>query len=248
MAQSISPCLRLARAPVLAALVGLTAALGGCMHSKATDDVTASIPNDYRQRHPIAIQEADHALVVLVGSGRGGLTAPQRADVAAYAQTWQQDGTGPVLVSLPVNTPNARAARDSLHEIQAMLAAGGIPPHGVRVQPYTPKDPRQFAAIRLSYPKVVADAGPCGLWPEDLGPTPRNRIYQDNKPYYNLGCAYQRNMAAMVANPSDLIQPRPESPSYMQRRATVMTKYSKGESTATQSSDSDKAKVSSVGQ
>jgi pilus assembly protein CpaD len=59
-------------------------------------------------------------------------------------------------------------------------------------------------------------------------PDAANRIYQDNKPYYNLGCAYQRNMAAMVANPSDLIQPRAETPAYGQRRTTVLDQVSQG--------------------
>ena len=39
------------------ALIGLAVVLGACTH--ADDDVTASIPDDYRQRHPIAIQEAN---------------------------------------------------------------------------------------------------------------------------------------------------------------------------------------------
>ena len=44
------------------ALVGLAVVLGACTH---TDDVlTASIPNDYRLRHPIAIQEADQSVVI----------------------------------------------------------------------------------------------------------------------------------------------------------------------------------------
>jgi pilus assembly protein CpaD len=54
-------------------------------------------------------------------------------------------------------------------------------------------------------------------------------------------------MAAMVANPADLVQPRPESPSYTTRRSTVLGKYSKGESTATQYPDQDKGKISDVG-
>ena len=106
---------------------------------------------------------------------------------------------------------------------------------------------KQFATIKLNYPKVVADAGPCGLWPEDLGPSFRNPIYQENRPYSNLGCAYQRNMAAMVANPADLVQPRPESPSYTTRRSTVLGKYSRGEATATVYPDADKGKISDVG-
>ena len=61
-----------------------------------------------------------------------------------------------------------------------------------------------MAAIRLNYPKISAVAGPCGLWPEDLGPSINNKSYFENKPYYNFGCANQRNLAAMVDNPSDL--------------------------------------------
>ena len=51
----------------------------------------------------------------------------------------------------------------------------------------------------------------------------------------------------MVANPSDLVQPRPESPVYTQRRSTVLGKYVKGEPTAAQHPDADKGKISDVG-
>lgn len=227
-------------------LLLLAAALGACTHTN--DDVTtASIPSDYRQRHPIVVQEADKSIEVFVGNGRGGLTASQRTDVTAYAQTWMQEGTGPLAIDVPVSTPNAHAAQQSLRDIQAIVSSVGVPSRGVTVRRYTPADPRQFATIKLSYPRVTADAGPCGLWPENLGPSIKNDIYQTNRPYWNLGCASQRNMAAMVANPADLVQPRPESPSYMTRRATVLGKYAKGEATATQYGDADKGKISDVG-
>jgi pilus assembly protein CpaD len=104
-----------------------------------------------------------------------------------------------------------------------------------------------MAAIRLSYPKLRAEAGPCGLWPEDLGPSIKNKGYYDNKDYYNYGCAYQRNMAAMVDNPSDLVQPRPETPAYTIRRSEGFEKYRKGNPTATQYPDAEKAKLSDTG-
>jgi pilus assembly protein CpaD len=66
MTAHISDPHRFAR-PRLAVLIGLTLALGGCMHSKGQDDMTSSIPNDYRQRHPITIQEADKTMEILVG-------------------------------------------------------------------------------------------------------------------------------------------------------------------------------------
>jgi pilus assembly protein CpaD len=229
-----------------AALIGIAVALGACTH---TDEnvATSSIPDDYRLRHPIAVEEANKSVVVFVGKGRGGLTAEQRADVMGLAEGWGHDGTGAINVDVPVDTPNARAAADSLHEIQAMLAAAGVPPRGVMVRQYRPDDPHHMPVIRLSYPRMTATAGPCGIWPEDLGPSINNKSYFENKQYYNFGCSYQRNMAAMVENPSDLVQPRPETPPYTARRSEAFEKYRKGSTTTTTYPEVDKAKLSDTG-
>jgi pilus assembly protein CpaD len=227
------------------ALVGLAVVLGACTHTEEV--VTASIPDDYRLRHPIAIQEADRSVVIFVGHARGGLSASQRADVMGLAQTWLREGTGAINADLPVNTPNARMAADAFREIRALLTAAGVPPRGIIVRHYHPEDPRQMATIRLNYPKISAIAGPCGVWPEDLGPSIKNKGYFDNKPYYNFGCAYQRNMAAMVDNPSDLVQPRPETPAYTARRTEGFEKYRKGVPTTTTYPEAEKAKLSDTG-
>jgi pilus assembly protein CpaD len=104
-----------------------------------------------------------------------------------------------------------------------------------------------MAAIRLNYPKISAVAGPCGLWPEDLGPSIHNKSYYENKPYYNFGCANQRNLAAMIDNPSDLVQPRDETPAYTARRDVAFEKYRKGAPTTTIYPEADKAKLSDTG-
>src|ERR1700720_3790041 len=93
---------------VVGALVGLAVVLGACRHTE--EMVTASVPDDYRQRHPIVIQEANQSVVIFVGHARGGLSASQRADVVGLAQTWSREGTGAIVAAVPVDTPNARAA------------------------------------------------------------------------------------------------------------------------------------------
>jgi pilus assembly protein CpaD len=230
---------------LLSALAGLSVVLGACTHTD--DGPTASVPDDYRLRHPIVVQEADRSVVIFVGHERGGLSASQRADVMGLAQTWVREGTGAIVADVPVDTPNARAAASSFREIQAVLAAGGVPPRGITLRHYHPDDPRNFATITLSYPRIAAVAGPCGLWPEDLGPSIKDPSYFENKDYYNFGCAYQRNMAAMIDNPSDLVQPRSESPAYTARRSEAFEKYRKGNQTTTTYSDTDKAKLSDTG-
>lgn len=229
-----------------AALVGAAAALGACTHT-SQDTVTGSVPVDYRQRHPIVVQEGIRTTEVFVGSGRGGLTAAQRSDIAGLAQTWLREGTGAIMIDVPVNTPNARVATDSLREIQAILSAVGVPARGITVRNYRPSDPRQFATIRVNYPRIMADAGPCGIWPEDLGPSIKNKGYLENRPYYNLGCASQRNLAAMIDNPSDLVQPRSETSAMTSRRNIAFDKYRKGTTTATTYPEADKAKLSDLG-
>jgi pilus assembly protein CpaD len=230
----------------LSAFAGLSLMLGAC-NTSGEVVTTASVPDDYHQRHPIAIQEANQSVVIFIGHARGGLSASQRADVIGLAQTWHREGTGAIVADVPVDTPNAAAAADAFHEVRSLLTASGVPSNGITIHRYHPADPRELATIRLNYPKISAVAGPCGLWPADLGPSIMDPSYNENKDYYNFGCATQRNLAAMVDNPADLVQPRSETPVYTERRAEGFDKYRKGTPTATSYPDSEKAKLSDAG-
>ena len=243
---SRTPVDRITTLRLIVALFGLSAALGAC--TQTTEIVTASVPaNDYRLRHPIAVTEADRSIVVFVGHARGGLSGPQRTDVMGLAQTWVREGTGAIIADVPIDTPNARAAAASYREIHSVLMAGGVPSRAITLRHYHPDDPRTLSTIRLSYPKISAVAGPCGLWPEDLGPNIDNSGYNENRPYHNFGCATQRNLAAMIDNPADLEQPRPETPAYTPRRNIAFEKYRKGITTTTTYPETDKAKLSDTG-
>jgi pilus assembly protein CpaD len=233
---------------LISTMFGLAVTLGACTETTGSmASVEPRIPEDYRLRHPITVREAERSIVIFVGHARGGLSATQRADVAGLARTWVAEGTGAIIVDVPVNTSNARAAESAFREAKALLEAGGVPPDGIKTHRYTPDDFRTLATLRLSYSRMAAVAGPCGLWPADLGPSIKDPGYTENKSYYNFGCAYQRNMAAMVENPSDLVQPRPETPAYTIRRSEGFDKYRKGAATATDYPESDKAKLSDAG-
>ena len=162
-------------------------------------DTTGSIPTDYRERHPIAIKEGKRTLTLFVGAGRGGLTPMQRAEVLAFAQTWKREATGGITIDRPVG--GAERARRARH------AEGGAvdPGRGRHAEPRhrhqaVSARTRQAATLRINYPQMAAEAGPCGLWPDDLGPS-NDLKHFENQPYYNLGCATQRNLAAMVDEP-----------------------------------------------
>ena len=228
------------------ALAGLSVVLGAC-NTTTGEVVTSSVPDDYRQRHPIAITEANRSMVIFVGQARGGLTVSQRGDVMGLARTWISEGTGAIVADVPVDTANAKAAAAAFREVRAVLAAGGVPSRAITMHQYHPDDMRTLPTIRLSYPRIAAVAGPCGLWPADLGPSINDPRYGENKEYYNFGCANQRNLAAMIDNPADLVQPRSESPAYTARRSEAFEKYRKGETTTTSYPEAEKAKLSDTG-
>jgi pilus assembly protein CpaD len=227
----------------LLAMVGCAAMLAGCTTDQAA---IKEVPGDHRQRHPIAIREGVHTVEIFVGSRRGELTLDQRADVLAFAQTWRRDAAGGIRIELPSGTVNQVAAANALQEVRSILTNMGVPPQDIEVRPYRPGDPRTMATLRLNYPRMVASAGPCGMWPHDLGPT-LDRVDSENIEYWNFGCSLQRNVAAQVANPADLVQPRGETPAYTQRRTMVVEKYRRGEEPATVYINPDKAKLSDVG-
>jgi pilus assembly protein CpaD len=228
-------------------VVGCAVFLGACNTDQQVAGVP-SVPPDYRMRHPISIKEADRTLELFMGSNRGALTPSQRADILSFAQRWRREASGGVIVELPAGSTNARAAADALPEIRSILAASGVPPQGIVVRNY-PGDARTFATVRIIYPAIVAQAGPCGLWPKDIGPS-ANREYFENQPYWNLGCSSQQNLAAMVDNPADLVQPRGETPNYMPRRTVVVEKYRAGAATVTTYSNASatEGRITDIGQ
>ena len=226
-------------------IASLAATLGAC--TKTTErDVTGTIPNEYRQRHPITIGEKDRTLELFVGAGRGGLTptparrgAGVRAELAPRGERrhhhrppgrWRQRSRGDGHAEAGVVDSRQRRHSEPRHRHP--------PVSGGRHQARDAED-------QLSeHPRE--DAGPCGLWPKDLGPSNDPEHYE-NKSYYNLGCATQRNLAAMVDNPADLVQPRAETPAYQAKRTFGADKWRKGDSPATNYPDANKGAISDLG-
>ena len=229
----------------LLAIGGLAALLAGCYKTPIAAEIDPAYPIDYRDRHPITLKEGEHSIQIFVGRNRGGLTPSQRADVASFARLWRHEANSGIIVDVPHGGPNDRAAANSMREINSVLAATGVPRRAIYVRHYKPS-PHSLASITINYTKLVAHAGPCGLWPYDLGPA-GGIAYNENLPYWNLGCATQRNLAAMVDNPADLVQPRGETPAYTGRRSVAIDKYRKGESPSGKYDNYEQGKIGEVG-
>jgi pilus assembly protein CpaD len=227
----------------LAVAAGIAVMLAGCYKSPQVAE--PAYPTDYRERHPITLKERAHTVEVFVSRNRGGLTPMQRADVLSFAQQWRRESMSGIIIDVPRGGGLDHAVSDSMREVHSILAASGVPRNAVYLRNYRTQ-PTALASIKMNYSRLSADAGPCGQWPDDLGPSIDSKDFE-NRPYWNLGCATQRNLAAMVENPADLVQPRGETPAYSGRRSVAVDKYRKGDNPSGTYTGYEAGKISDVG-
>jgi pilus assembly protein CpaD len=181
--------------------------------------------HDYRQRHPIMIAEDPEVLDIPVGMKAGGLSPQIARAIHGFVADYRRSGTGAITIQVPSASANETAAANAAQAARGIVLRAGVPPSHLRIAPYHFGDFGGVAPLRLSFLKIKAVAPQCGLWPEDA------TADADNRNYFNFGCANQANTAAMLADPGDIVAPRPMDPPSGARRARVIEQYSRGEET-----------------
>jgi pilus assembly protein CpaD len=194
-------------------------------------------------RHPIVVREGYATLDLLPGGGPHGLTDREAADTRAFAAEWHATGRGPIVIEMPVHGAGDVLSRYALPAIKRQLAAGGAPRAAIEVTHYRAAGRHHLAPVRLTFAHLEAGlTHPCGEWP-NAGNTGNFQ----NQTYENFGCDAQQNLAAMVADPEDLIRPRAETAAYAPRRQTVIGKYAQGEATAAAKPTTGQSNITTIG-
>lgn len=212
------------------AVAGLTL-LAGCANVHHVE--VGAVPDDYRTRHPIVVTQAETAIDIPVSSSETKLTLSSRGRVEEFATRFRSDKVDSIRVLVPYGSANERSAEMVSRDVVRVLQKHRIDRSRILIAPYSAVGDTGPTPVRLAYSTLVAQTGPCGRWPEDLGET------GENKNYYNFGCASQQNLAAQIADPRDLLGPRGMDPSDAQRRTTVIDKYRNGETTAAEAMESE---------
>ena len=203
-----------------AALAALAALSAGC--TTTTSEVVDAADFDYRERHPIMLSEEPEVFDMRVGMNGPALSPELEMALRDYVREYRADGTGGITIQVPTGSANEIAAGKTGHAVHYALVRAGVPQSHISVAPYHVGDHAKVASLRVSYLRVKAVAPRCGIWPEGDGSDYRNAQS------HNFGCASQQNLAAMVANPADLVRPQPMGPASGARRAKVITDYGNG--------------------
>lgn len=181
-------------------------ALSGCNSPWFSDDYHPRL-TDPARRHPI-VMVAETATLDLSGStvDKGG-EARVFLETTRFVRNYRNEGRGPMNIAVPRGAGGNVSRR--VQNIRLVAYNNGVSPDRIR----TVVKPGSHGTVTLSYDRIAAVGPSCGDWSEDVT---RNK---DNLPYPNFGCATQRNLAAMAANPMDLMYPAIETPRGSETRA-----------------------------
>ena len=205
----------------LAALA--TLALGtACAQPNYDDRVTGSVgPLDFRERHPIVLTDQTRVLDVPLGVGDAVLPGGTRETILGFLARYRAESEGVIQISRPVKSGNEALAASAAAETAELLELAGVP-RGLIVRSTYDANGASTGPLRLAYTALRGQVAQCGQWPEDaLDPS----FNHDNRNYHNFGCATQANLAAQIANPTDLLHPRAPTPMNAARENNVIGSY-----------------------
>lgn len=208
---------------ILLAGVSLAAALSACATTDTPDDPAKPTPITPTERFAIEVQPQPQEL--RLATHGSGISANQAQALGVFAQKWMDLDGGEVVVQSPTHGADPGAAYRTSSAARDALVAAGVSPDKIRIVGYDGAGDVQ-APIIVGFSRYVAKGPQCGQNWENLTAT------KDNGSYENFGCAVTANMAAQIADPGDLLQPREMTPADAGRRQVVLDHYRKGETTS----------------
>lgn len=192
-----------------------------------------NITIDPEANHPISV--SPDMRTMRVSYAGDGLSTDEAQKFDSFVAGYQERGNG----SISISAPAGPGAAEAIRFFGERLANLGVPRSRILVGTHdvTGGDSR----VEIGYVAYVAHTDPCGQWTKDLSEV------ASNLPAPNFGCATQQNIAAMVADPRDLLGPRDQGPADATRRTTVIGKYEKGETTGATKAPDQSATISQIG-
>jgi len=185
-------------------------------------------------RHPIEV--ARGTMKLRLATNASSLSAAQQSALLRFSGEARGAATGAVVISRPSASRNGDAIA---HQTAYLLSQQGIAGPALRYATYRGG---RYDPVVVSYTRTFATVAECGDWSRSL------TITGLNEPYNNFGCSQQHNIAALVANPEDIVTPRGQTPPDAMRRQQVFTDYRTPKDPATPYEDDKTTTVSDVAQ
>ena len=170
--------------------------------------------------HPIMVEPSFRDLKISYGGAAQGISDSDAVKFDAFLDDYRLHGNGSLGISVPAGAP----AHDAIVYFAERAAATGIARDKILVSTHDVVNGDW--RVDISYIAYSAHTDKCGDWSESLA------YSADNQTPKNFGCAVQQNIAAMVADPRDLLGPRHMDAPDTRRRMTAIDNYEQGKITS----------------
>lgn len=173
--------IRTAGAAALA--LSLTVSLGGCA------GMTAHNNNTLESIHQPVVERTNYTLDVATGSD--GISLPEQRRLAGWFDAMDLRYGDRIAIDDPLASGATRASVEALASRYGILLSDGAPVTAGYVNPGT---------ARIVVTRSTASVPGCADWSKN------SEFSLMNETSTNFGCATNGNLAAMVANPEDLVR------------------------------------------
>jgi pilus assembly protein CpaD len=205
------------KALTLLAGAAMAAALAGCQ----TDE--AAGPDLVTTTQQFAMEAKPQPFELRLAVHPGGVSQNQAYVLGGYARDWTRNGGGEITLQSP--SGGGEAAQRTANTAREVLIASGVAPDRVRIVAYDGSTEVE-APVIVGYQRYAANVPSCGGKWGNIAAVDHNRATG------NFGCAVTANMAAQIADPTDIVHPHDGAPADASRRQTVLDHYRKGEATS----------------
>ena len=215
---------------IRAGALGAILIAGSC----AVQNDGTTIAEDGAVNHPIAVEPSFREIKLHFAGGADGISGDDAVKFDNFLADYRAHGNGSLGISVPNGPPShaaitffaERAAQTGIARDKILVSTHDVANNDFRVD--------------ISYITYTAKTDNCGDWSENLSFTMENQTPK------NFGCSVQHNIAAMVADPRDLMGPRRFDQADAARAATVIDAYEQGKPTSAQKTQEQSGAVSDV--
>jgi pilus biogenesis lipoprotein CpaD len=147
--------------------------------------------DDYRVKHPLSVEHSEALIQV-----RGPLSIESRNHLRDFASTFIRKGSGALEVSSGARGADDADAKALAESIGQSLLDEGIKVEEIRLQLVIGDVSTPWGTATLRFNDATVKLPDCRDWSEG----------SRNATHANFGCAQQRNVGMMLADPRDLEQ------------------------------------------
>jgi len=177
-------------------------------------------------RNTVNVAESIERLELYTRPNGMELSARDKLAVAQFLDGYARSGDGALYINRPSSALSGLGTQQAEAVVRGLMAQGGLNPNTIQTGQYTSK-PGAPAPVIVSYRTLRTIPQDCA----ELGNLANT---YSNQPHGSFGCFQSANLAAMISDPRQLLEPYASGLPNAQRRQAIYDRYIEGQPTASQ--------------